>query len=67
MRQLSIVDPRLVNVGYPANTYTYKSHMSNIEPASQWTVENPIVRLLGILTGRGREATDFRPRPAHSG
>jgi len=53
MRQLSIVEPRLVKVEYPANTYIHKSHMSDTEPASQWMAKNPNVRLLWILTGRG--------------
>ena len=49
MRQLSIVEPRLVKVEYPADTYSYDSHMSDTEPSSQWMAENPHVRLLGIL------------------
>jgi len=52
MRQLLIVEPRLVKVAYPAITYTYKSHMSDTEPSSQWMAENPNVRVRGILTGR---------------
>jgi len=52
MRQLSIVEPRLVKVEYPADTYSYNSHMSDTEPSSQWMAENPNFRLLGILTGR---------------
>jgi len=52
MRQLSIVEPWLVKAEYSANTYSYKSHMSDTEPASPWMAENPHVRLLGILTGR---------------
>jgi len=34
-----------------------KSYVSVCELASQWMDENPNVRLLGIITGRGRETS----------
>jgi len=52
MRQLSIVEPRLVKDKYPADTYSYFSHMSDTEPSSQLIAQNPQVPLLGVLSGR---------------
>jgi len=55
VRQLLIVETRLAKVKYLPHTYARKSRLSDTEPASQWMAENPNVRFVGILTGRGRE------------
>jgi len=52
LKLLSIVETLISKCEYLLDTYAYKSHISDTEPASQWMAENPNVHLLRVLTGR---------------